>query len=53
MKDIVEMSIADKIELLSYIRKDYSKFKYTWTCEKVEWLTDMIDQEVNKIGNTD
>tara|TARA_R110001599_G_scaffold86226_1_gene231386 strand:+ start:399 stop:566 length:168 start_codon:yes stop_codon:yes gene_type:complete len=53
MKDIVEMSITDKIELLNYIRKNYSKFKNTWTSEKVEWLTDIIEQEVNKIGRFD
>lgn len=50
MEKIQQMSIADKIILLNYIKKDYSTFYKYWTRDHVEWLEEIINSEIRELS---
>lgn len=52
MEKIKNLSLADKIIILKEINKNWSKdYLYSdWSDEKVEWLKELISDEVRELG---
>ena len=51
MDKIKSMSVQDKIIMLEYIKKHYSRVKKYWTNDKVIWLEKLIDADLQNLSN--
>jgi hypothetical protein len=48
---IRNMSLGDQITLITYIKRHYSWFDRFWRHNEVEYLEDIIRDEILRIGN--
>lgn len=55
MEKIKSLSLADKIIILKEINKNWGKdYLYSdWSHEKVDWLKELISDEVRELGKFD
>lgn len=51
-KLLKQMNTSEKIVLLEYIKKNYSKLTFPWSHPRIEYLEYLIEKDIEKINNS-